>query len=216
MYTNLKSCKALTWRIHMTVWRAMRCIMHVADAYHSFIWLKHITLYSYLWYPCIRNPFTHVADAYHSFVWHMHIAHWYDSFIWHMTSWRAMRCIMHDADAYHSFIWLMHTLQYSYLWYSRIRNPSMCVSVSVSVSATCRAYRVAKTHRIPYLHRSFFAKMTYIQWLFCGHTVFATLYHHNLIHILIFILWGGYDFLKLQVSVAKEPYKRDCIPQKRL
>jgi len=28
-------------------------------------------------------------------------------------------------------------------------------------------YRVAKTHRIPYLHRSFSAKVTYIWWLFC-------------------------------------------------
>jgi len=29
-------------------------------------------------------------------------------------------------------------------------------------------YRVAKTHRIPYLYRSFSAKEPYIQWLFCG------------------------------------------------
>jgi len=29
-------------------------------------------------------------------------------------------------------------------------------------------YRVAKTHRIPYLYRSFSAKMTNVQWLFCG------------------------------------------------
>jgi len=29
-------------------------------------------------------------------------------------------------------------------------------------------YRVAKTHRIPYLYRSFLAKEPYIQWLFCG------------------------------------------------
>ena len=29
-------------------------------------------------------------------------------------------------------------------------------------------YRVAKTHRIHYLYRSFSAKVTYIQWLFCG------------------------------------------------
>jgi len=29
-------------------------------------------------------------------------------------------------------------------------------------------YRVAKTHRIPYLYRSFSAKVTYIERLFCG------------------------------------------------
>jgi len=29
-------------------------------------------------------------------------------------------------------------------------------------------YRVAKTHRIPYLYRSFSAQVTYIWWLFCG------------------------------------------------
>jgi len=29
-------------------------------------------------------------------------------------------------------------------------------------------YRVAKTHRIPHLCRSFSAKVTYIEWLFCG------------------------------------------------
>ena len=29
-------------------------------------------------------------------------------------------------------------------------------------------YRVAKTHRIPYLYGSFSAKVTYISWLFCG------------------------------------------------
>jgi len=30
------------------------------------------------------------------------------------------------------------------------------------------SYRVAKTHRIPYLYTSFSAKVTYIQWLFYG------------------------------------------------
>jgi len=29
-------------------------------------------------------------------------------------------------------------------------------------------YRVAKTHRIPYLYRSISTKVTYIQWLFRG------------------------------------------------
>jgi len=29
-------------------------------------------------------------------------------------------------------------------------------------------YRVAKTHMMPYLYRSFSAKETYIYWLFCG------------------------------------------------
>ena len=33
---------------------------------------------------------------------------------------------------------------------------------------TYTRYRVAKTHRIPYLYRSFSAKVTYIWWLFCG------------------------------------------------
>jgi len=45
-------------------------------------------------------------------------------------------------------------------------------------------YRVAKTHRIPYLCRSFSEKETYNEWLFCGKKptsygilrVFATLY----------------------------------------
>ena len=34
--------------------------------------------------------------------------------------------------------------------------------------ATKDSYRVAKTQRIPYLYRSFSAKVTYIYWLFCG------------------------------------------------
>ena len=38
----------------------------------------------------------------------------------------------------------------------------------VSNRNICLVYRVAKTHRIPYLYRSFSAKVTYIQWLFCG------------------------------------------------
>jgi len=29
-------------------------------------------------------------------------------------------------------------------------------------------YRVAKTHRMPYLHRSFSAEEPYTQWLLCG------------------------------------------------
>ena len=36
------------------------------------------------------------------------------------------------------------------------------------VSLHSRFYWVAKTHRIPYLCRSFSAKVTYILWLFCG------------------------------------------------
>jgi len=32
----------------------------------------------------------------------------------------------------------------------------------------CNDYRVAKTHRMPYLYMSLSAKVTYISWLFCG------------------------------------------------
>ena len=41
----------------------------------------------------------------------------------------------------------------------------MCI---IYVSIYVYIYRVAKTHRIPYLYRSFSAKETYIEWLFCG------------------------------------------------
>ena len=45
----------------------------------------------------------------------------------------------------------------------------VCVGVDTLTFPRLRtsAYRVAKTHRIPYLYRSFSAKEPYIQWLFC-------------------------------------------------
>jgi len=36
------------------------------------------------------------------------------------------------------------------------------------VQGRVKTVRVVKTHRIPYLYRSFSTKVTYIEWLFCG------------------------------------------------
>jgi len=44
----------------------------------------------------------------------------------------------------------------------------VCVCGCMFLVAHIGCYRMLKTHRIPYLHRSFSAKVTYIQWLFCG------------------------------------------------
>ena len=69
-------------------------------------------------------------------------------------------------------------------------------------------YRVAKTYRIPYLYRSFSAKVTYIWWLFCGkwsatqgiRWVFATLYLPVSLtkHIFLVALWLSECFWKCQ------------------
>jgi len=47
---------------------------------------------------------------------------------------------------------------------------SLCNTMShdVTLCHTMSHYRVAKSHKIPYLYRSFSAKVTYIHWLFCG------------------------------------------------
>jgi len=45
--------------------------------------------------------------------------------------------------------------------------PKQSVSDCISCVNSETAYRVAKTHRMPYLLRSFFAKGPYNQWLFC-------------------------------------------------
>ena len=55
----------------------------------------------------------------------------------------------------------IHTYTHTYFCYI---SPTHVLRIVSSV----RSYRVAKTHRIPYLYRSFFAKVTYIWWLFCG------------------------------------------------
>jgi len=44
----------------------------------------------------------------------------------------------------------------------------VCLFVCVCVWRHGTLRSVAKTHRIPYLYRSFSAKVTYIWWLFCG------------------------------------------------
>jgi len=95
----------------------------------------------------------------------------------------------------------------------------LIITVFCKESKHLDTYRVAKTHRIPYLYRSFFAKVTWIWWLFCGKLsatcgilrVFATLYHARCQHMTIakyesnthnaglrwywvfWSLWGGYD-----------------------
>jgi len=43
---------------------------------------------------------------------------------------------------------------------------NVCIYIYICIRTYM--YRVAKTHRIPYLYRTFSAKVTYIKWLFCG------------------------------------------------
>jgi len=72
-----------------------------------------------------------------------------------------------------------------YIWLSRV----------VYIDESWYLYRVAKTHRMPHLYRSFSAKEPCNQWLFCGKWptsygilwVFATLYEWVKLH-----LWTNY------------------------
>ena len=57
-------------------------------------------------------------------------------------------------------------------WYSRVLQcVAVCCSVLQCGAVWCSAgrwYRVARTHRMPYIYRSFPAKEAFISWLFCG------------------------------------------------
>ena len=65
-------------------------------------------------------------------------------------------------------------------------------------SSTPTYYRVAKTHRMPYLYRSFSAKEPYIRWLFCETwpaTEGILWVFHPVLRLVIWVkpfrIWGG-------------------------
>jgi len=64
-------------------------------------------------------------------------------------------CVIHRvSDVYiYMFYRVSHTKDLSCV---------RCIYIYVTSCVRCRANRVAKTHRIPYLYRSFSAKVTYI------------------------------------------------------
>ena len=55
----------------------------------------------------------------------------------------------------------------SQIYVHRTMSNMNCVMVLIELCTTID-YRVANTHRMPYLYRSFSAKERYNQWLFCG------------------------------------------------
>jgi len=69
----------------------------------------------------------------------------------------------------HTYILQMYVWQVVTQLCDTPHSVAVCCGVWQRVAATTHVYyRVAKTHRIPYLYRSFSAKVTYISWLFCG------------------------------------------------
>ena len=74
------------------------------------------------------------------------------------------------ANKYRSLLWKMtYKDKGSYYIYTHIYEFVYTYVHLYIHMCTCTLYqyRVAKTRRIPYLYRSFSAKVTYIYWLFC-------------------------------------------------
>jgi len=67
---------------------------------------------------------------------------------------------------------------------------------------TVKCYRVAMTHRMPYLYGSFSAKETYNWWLFCensyNHNHIWYLWHAYIMHIWLSGIFLKYNFWFLQ------------------
>ena len=135
---TLWSCNCVTWLIHT-------CDMTHSDVCHdSFIYSMIMQL----------------SDMTHSYVWH-------DSFI--CVTW-----LIHMCDKTHSYMWQDSFIYVTWHRWQEART-STCIYACVCVCTYTHAclyiftwhtcwgeYRVAKTHRIPYLYRSFSAKEPYI------------------------------------------------------
>jgi len=128
--------------------------------------------YSYAWHDsliCV-TWLTYMCDMTHSYVWHDVFIHGRDSCIRGHDSFICVTLLIHGRDMPHSYVrhdsfirghdsfisvtWLVHT----WTWLTHMRHDSFIPAVHMWGVA----YRVAKTRRIPYLYRSFSAKVTYI------------------------------------------------------
>jgi len=75
------------------------------------------------------------------------------SYVWCASFIRVM-CLIHTCDMSHAYLW--------YDWFIRGHDSFIRATLLIHTCDTPHANRVAKTHRIPYLYRSFSAKVTYI------------------------------------------------------
>ena len=63
----------------------------------------------------------------------------------------------------------IHIYVYTYMYVHNDRYTYICTFTMTGLFDYLDVfYRVAKTHRVHYLYRTFSAKVTYIYWLFCG------------------------------------------------
>jgi len=92
-----------------------------------------------------------------------------NSYMWltdmcHMSVWLVTACHTERQELHWNAHTRMHTrdmtVTNSYMWLT-----DTCLE---PMTCQCMSYRVAKTHRMPYLYRSFSAKEPYSQCLFCG------------------------------------------------
>jgi len=121
-------------------------------ASHSYVWHA-----SFIYVTCL----IHTCDMPHSYMCDMLIHMWHASFI-------RVTGLIHICDMPHSYMWHASFIyvwheSHSYAWHVSF----VCViCILEDWRALCSSrdmrYRVAKTHRIPRLYRSFSAKVTYI------------------------------------------------------
>ena len=129
----------------------------------------HATHHSYVWHDsfiCVtwRSIMCDMArsyvwhDAFMCVTWRIHMCDMTHSYVWHGASicatWRIHMCDMTYSYVWHdAFIrvtWRIHVCDMT-RW-SVWRDVFMCVTWLIDMCVT--TYRVAKTHRIPYLYRS--------------------------------------------------------------
>jgi len=219
-----KSCvstRLCCWNVWHNSFICVTWLIHMCDMTHLFVWHASIICVTCLNYMC---------DMTHSYVWHasficvtclIHTCDMPDSYMWH--AWFIhVTCLIHTCDMPDSYMWHAWFIHATWLIHTCDMPHSAYRCSVVEICDTTHSYVwhdsfICVTWLI-YLcdmpHSEYRCSVVEIStdWDFCWSVVFFHFMHRLKILMGWLMLVGP---IKLWVSFAKEPYKRDDILQNR-